>query len=69
MFTEQGALARIWKYLFHWQGSKRLDKRVINDNGWAWARVRGGDSLGYRRGRGQNRGLMSDLTIRGYLWF
>ena len=35
-----------------------------NGNGWAWARVRGrGDSLGYAKWRGQNRGFVSGFKF------
>ena len=31
--------------------------------------VRGRDSLGHRRGRGQSRGLVSGFNFGGNIWF
>ena len=32
------------------------ERNVISGSGWKWARLRGGgNSLGYRRGRGQSK--------------
>ena len=37
---------------------------MISGSGWVWARARGGgDSLGYRRGRGQSIGLVRDFIV------
>ena len=36
---------------------------MISGSGWAWARVRGGDSLGYGGERGQDRGLVSGFKF------
>ena len=40
---------------------------MISGNGWLWARVRGGDNMGYRRGRDQSRGLVSGFTFWRYI--
>ena len=43
---------------------------MISGNGWMWVRVReGGDSLGYRSGRDQSRGLVSGFRFWRYIWF
>ena len=43
-------------------------RKFLIGRGWAWAKVReGGDNLGYRRGRGQNRELASGFTFWMYI--
>ena len=42
--------------------------KVISGNGWAKVRE-GGDSLVYRKGRGQSRGLVNGFTSWRYMWF
>ena len=44
--------------------------KVISGSGWAWSRVRGGgDSLSYRRRRGQGGVLVNGFTFWRYIWF
>ena len=39
---------------------------MISDSGWA--RMRGGNSLGYGGGRGQSKGLVSGFMFFGHIY-
>ena len=45
--------------------SKEIEyMKVVSGSGWIWARViRGGNSLSYKRERGQSGELVSDFTF------